>query len=79
MPIHQVANNDPTHITFMKTAVKSTIFRDTANELIRELCDLIIFGTRKKDAASQRRILRSYGAEYRYLPGEVVDEGGGVG
>ena len=50
-------------------------FRDTADELIRELRDLIVFGTRKKDAASQRRILRSYGAKYRYQPGEAVDEG----
>jgi hypothetical protein len=50
-------------------------FRDTADELIRELRDLVVFATRKKDAASQRRILRSYGAKYRYLPGEAVDEG----
>ncbi len=50
-------------------------YRDTADELILELRDLIIFGTRKKDAASQRRILRSYGAKYRYQPGEAVDEG----
>lgn len=50
-------------------------YRDTADDFIRELRDLIIFGTRKKDAASQRRILRSYGAKYRYEPGEPVDEG----
>ena len=50
-------------------------FRETADELIRELRDLIVFGTRKKDAASQRRILRSYGAKYRYQPGEAMDEG----
>ena len=50
-------------------------FRDTADDLIRELRDIIVFATRKKDAASQRRILRSYGAKYRYLPGEAVDDG----
>ena len=50
-------------------------FRDTADEHIRELRDLVVFGTRKKESSSQRRVLRSYGAKYRYLPGEVVDEG----
>ena len=50
-------------------------FRATADDYIRELRDLIIFGTRKKEPPSQRRILRSYGAEYRYAPGEQVDEG----
>ena len=53
-------------------------FRDTADELIRDLRDYVVFGTRKKEAASQRRILRSYGATYRYLPGEAVDEDGVV-
>jgi len=37
--------------------------------------DLVVFGTRKKKSSSQRRVLRSYGAKYRYLPGGVVDEG----
>lgn len=50
-------------------------YRATADALIKELRDVVTFGTRKMDAPSQRRILRSYGAQYRYLPGEPVDEG----
>ena len=48
-------------------------FRPTADELIQEVRDLVLFMTRRMDAPSQRRILRSYGATYRYLPDEPVD------
>ncbi len=37
--------------------------------------DFIAFGTRRKDTVSQRRILRSYGAKYRYQSGEAVERG----
>ncbi|MCA9936708.1 MAG: hypothetical protein H6662_01580 [Ardenticatenaceae bacterium] len=50
-------------------------YREPADALIKELRDRIVFGTRKLDASSQRRILRSYGAQYRYLPHERQDEG----
>jgi len=36
--------------------------------------DELRYFLRKEDAPSQRRIMRSYGATYRYLPGEPVDE-----
>ena len=50
-------------------------FRPQADELIQEVRDVVLFGTRRMDAPSQRRILRSYGAQFRYLPDEPVDEG----
>ena len=49
--------------------------RPRANELIKEVRDVILFATRREDAPSQRRILRSFGAEYTYLVGESVDVG----
>jgi len=48
--------------------------RARADELITDVVEEIRFNTRKKDAASQRRILRTYGAQFRYLPGETPDE-----
>lgn len=50
-------------------------FRPRADELIEEVRDVVMFGTRRMDAPSQRRILRNYGAQFRYLPDEPVDEG----
>ena len=44
-----------------------------ADEMIQEVRDVVLFGTRRMDAPSQRRILRTYGAQYRYLPDEAVD------
>jgi len=49
--------------------------RPRANELIKETRDVILFATRRLDAPSQRRILRSFGAQYTYLVGEKVDVG----
>ena len=49
--------------------------RPRADELIRDVRDVVQFSARKMDTASQRRILRAYGARYYYLPGEKVDEG----
>lgn len=47
--------------------------RPRADELIQEVRDVVLFATRRMDAPSQRRILRTYGAQFRYLPGEPVD------
>ena len=44
-----------------------------ADALIQEVRDVILFNTRRLDAPSQRRILRTYGAQFRYLPDEAVD------
>ncbi len=49
--------------------------RPRADELIKEVRDVIIFATRRVDNPGQRRILRSYGSRYRYLPGEPIDDG----
>lgn len=48
-------------------------FRAPADALIQEVRDVVLFATRHMDAPSQRRILRTYGARYRYLPDEAVD------
>jgi hypothetical protein len=49
------------------------VFRAPADALIQEVRDVILFATRRMDAPSQRRILRTYGAQFRYLPDETVD------
>ena len=36
--------------------------------------DELRFNLRKKDGSSQRRIMRTYGANFHYLKGEPVDE-----
>ena len=59
--------------TYDKAQATLATFRPKADELIMEVRDVILFATRRMDAPSQRRILRTYGARYRYLPGEPVD------
>ncbi|MCP4238926.1 MAG: hypothetical protein GY770_36045 [Aestuariibacter sp.] len=50
-------------------------FRPQADEMIADVRASILYNTRKMDAPSQRRILRSHGATFRYLPNEPIDEG----
>lgn len=61
--------------------------RPQADKLIEDVMAELRFNLRKKDPPSQRRIMRTYGARFRYLEGEPVDlddepaeeeEGGGV-
>lgn len=47
--------------------------RPQADELILEVMDSLRYTLRKKDAPSQRRIMRSYGAKYTYLRGETIE------
>jgi len=47
--------------------------RPQADELIQEVVDELRFNLRKHDAPSQRRIMRTYGASFSYLPGEPAD------
>lgn len=49
--------------------------RAKADSLIKAVRAAIIYSTYEMDAPSQRRVLRNYGSVYRYLAGEVVDEG----
>ncbi len=59
-------------MTIDQQAVASYL-RDRADELIAEIRDVVLFSTRKMDAPSQRRVLRTYGATFRYLSGETPD------
>ena len=47
--------------------------RVEADALIVDIVDELRFRLRKLDAASQRRIMRTYGVTFRYLPGETPD------
>ncbi|MCA9934065.1 MAG: hypothetical protein H6662_16275 [Ardenticatenaceae bacterium] len=47
--------------------------RAQANELIDDVLDELRFHLRKEEAASQRRIMRTYGAKFGYRPGEPRD------
>jgi hypothetical protein len=47
--------------------------RQQADDLIGDIIEEVRFHSRKEDPASQRHLLRSYGATYRYQPGEVRD------
>ena len=47
--------------------------RSGADELIDEVVDELKFNLRKMDDSSRRRIMRTYGVQYRYLKGEPQD------
>jgi hypothetical protein len=47
--------------------------RQQADDLILDIIEELRFHSRKEDPASQRHLLRTYGATYRYQPGEVRD------
>ncbi len=47
--------------------------REQADDLIDDIAAELRFNLRKKDPASRRRIMRTYGVKYRYLKGEPVE------
>ncbi len=47
--------------------------RETAEELISDIMAELRLTLRKLESPSQRRIQRSYGAQFKYLKGETVD------
>ena len=47
--------------------------REHADDLIDDIAAELRFNLRKKDPASRRRIMRTYGVKYRYLKGEPVE------
>ncbi|MDA0242786.1 MAG: hypothetical protein OT477_05180 [Chloroflexi bacterium] len=49
--------------------------RPKADALIKSVRAAVIYATHEMDPASQRRVLRHYGSVYRYVSGEVLDEG----
>ena len=66
----QVAMRDRDFDEAQKTVADG---RATAEKLIYEVMDQLRFNLRQLDAASQRRIMRSYGATFSYAAGEAVD------
>ena len=66
----QVAMRDRDFDEAQKTVADG---RATAEKLIYEVMDQLRFNLRQLDAASQRRIMRSYGAAFSYAAGEAVD------
>lgn len=47
--------------------------RPAVDALIEEIVEEVRFATRRQDAPSQRRVLRTYGARFGYLPDEPRD------
>ena len=47
--------------------------REHADDLIDDIAAELRFNLRKKDPASRRRIMRTYGVKFRYLKGEPVE------
>lgn len=66
----QVAMRDRDFDEAQKTVADG---RATAEKLIYEIMDQLRFNLRQLDAASQRRVMRSYGATFSYAAGEAVD------
>jgi len=48
--------------------------RKQADTLIADAMEYLRFALRKKDGPSQRRIMKTYGAKFEYLPGEPEEE-----
>ena len=51
-------------------------YRAGADALIAAVIAALTYATHKEEPSSQRRILRRYGVEYRFLPGETPDDDG---
>lgn len=49
--------------------------RPQADELIADVVAELRFTLRKEEASNQRRMMRTYGARFRYLEGEPLDPG----
>ena len=68
---NQVGGTDRAYDTAQETVAA---LRVTVDEMIQEIMAQLRFSLRKKDEASQRRIMRSYGAKFTYAEGETPDE-----
>ena len=71
---NQVGTTDRAYDTAQEAV--STL-RPQADALIQEVMEQLRFNLRKKDEASQRRIMRTYGAKFTYASGETPDEDAG--
>jgi len=52
--------------------------RIEADQLVIDVIDELKYSTRRLEPSTQRRFLRLYGVNFRYLPGEPVDEAAGA-
>ena len=73
--VAEAADVQPADIAYDKAQAAVATFRPRADALIKRARADILYATYDMDAASQRRLLRNYGASFRYLPGETVDDG----
>lgn len=70
----QAADIAPADRAYDDAQAAVAALRPQTDELIQDVMDQLRFALRKLDGPSQRRIMRSYGAYFRPLPGEVVEE-----
>jgi len=66
-----IAYADRSYNIFQK---EISAMRDPVDELVKEIADHLQFGLRKETESNKRRIMRTYGFEYRYLKGEPIEE-----
>jgi ElaB/YqjD/DUF883 family membrane-anchored ribosome-binding protein len=59
--------------TYDEAQEKLAVLRVQADQAIEDILAELRFTLRRKDNASQRRVMRSYGANYTYLEGEPLD------
>ena len=59
--------------TYDEAEEKLAVLRVQADQAIEDIMAELRFTLRRKDAPSQRRVMRSYGASYTYLEGEPLD------
>lgn len=67
---NQVGGTDRALDTAQETV---SLMRPEVDALIHEVMEQLRYTLRKKDEPSQRRIMRTYGAKFSYLPGETPD------
>jgi hypothetical protein len=70
---HQVGGTDRAYDTAQETVAT---LRLQVDAMIQEIMAQLRFNLRKKDEASQRRIMRSYGAKFAYGANETPDDDG---
>ncbi|RUT79957.1 hypothetical protein [Ancylomarina longa] len=70
----EIGDVAPADREFNQVQQALTDMRDEVDDMIHEIADYIQFSLRKQEASKQRRFMRTYGFEYRYLKNEPQDE-----
>jgi len=70
----EIGDVAPADREFNQVQQDLTDMRDEVDDMIHEIADYIQFSLRKQEASKQRRFMRTYGFEYRYLKNEPHDE-----